>query len=524
MPSIADRVDALFSKWDVAESPGCVLAVIKDGEFIHKRSYGMADLERSVSLTPEFRFDIGSIGKQFTATVIAILANQGLLDLDNPIRRYLPEMFPYADQITIRHLVHHTSGLRDYLTLMDLSGMADENIYAEDFLLELIVRQSGLNFKPGREYLYSNSGYFLLGIIAQRVTGKHITKLIQEYILDPLEMKNTTFNKDPRPVVKKRAMSYDEGEREGTFVNSVALSGGYGDGAIITNVDDLLLWDRNFYDNKLNNAQPDLMEQLHETGRLNNGKKITYAFGLTVDAHRGHRIVMHGGSWAGYRAEMMRFPGLKFSSICLSNLGIVNPTRLCLEIADIFLADVLKPKQNPDQRQIPETNNIEFKGIYQNKYLTIEIYERNGTLFIFNGWPEKRLKSIGKKQFRLEGTPDTVSFSGAHNQQLTYNEYGEGPVKTRRILGSRQTPLPFDLYEGEYFNRDLDIQYTLIATGDGLLLKRTPFDNATPLHVLADDLILCKIGELRFHIKDGTIKGFTLNADRALNLRFRRKR
>ena len=207
MTSLTDRVDELFAQWDTTTSPGCILAVIKNGEFIYQRGYGMADLERGLAISTESIFDIGSTGKQFTATVIAILANRGSLSLDDSIRKFIPEMPVYADSILIRHLLHHTSGLRDYLTLLDLRGLPMENIYAEDFLLDLIVRQKGLNFKPGSEYLYSNSGYFLLGTIAQRVTGKHITALIKEHILDPLGMKHTTFNKDFRPIVRNRAMS-----------------------------------------------------------------------------------------------------------------------------------------------------------------------------------------------------------------------------------------------------------------------------------------------------------------------------
>ncbi|HXQ39355.1 MAG TPA: serine hydrolase domain-containing protein, partial [Anaerolineales bacterium] len=145
MSSLTDRVDALFTQWDRTESPGCVLAVIKDGEFIHKRGYGMADLERGVPITPESIFDIGSTGKQFTATVIAISAAQGLLSLDDSIRKHLPEMPVYADDINIRHLIHHTSGLRDYLTLMDAQGLPHENVYAETFLFDLITKQKGLN-------------------------------------------------------------------------------------------------------------------------------------------------------------------------------------------------------------------------------------------------------------------------------------------------------------------------------------------------------------------------------------------
>ena len=189
-----EHIDAIFSDWDKFTSPGCALGVIQDGTLIYKRGYGMADLERSVPITPESLFDIGSTGKQFTTTVIAILADQGWLSFDDNLRKSVPEMPAYADDITIRHLIHHTSGLRDYITLMALAGLPDDNLYQEEALLDLIIRQRELNFPPGEEYLYSNSGYFMLGIVAQRVTGVHLTELIQEHIFTPLGMHRSTCN------------------------------------------------------------------------------------------------------------------------------------------------------------------------------------------------------------------------------------------------------------------------------------------------------------------------------------------
>lgn len=521
MPSLTEQVDALFVDWDSTDSPGCVLAIIKDNEFVYKRGYGMADLERDVPITPKSVFDIGSTGKRFTATVIAILANQGLLKLHDPIHKYLPEMPSYADGISIQHLIHHTSGLRDYLTIMGVLGMPDENIYTEDFVFNLIVRQRGLNFKPGKEFLYSNTGYFLLGIIAEHVTGKHITELITEHILEPLGMKYTTFNKDYRPIVKNRAMSYDAGEKEGTFTNAIALSGGFGDGAMITNVNDLLLWDRNFYKNKLNNSQPDLIEQLHETGILNNGKPITYAFGLLVDIHKGQKVVSHGGSWAGYRTEMVRFPDHRFTVICISNLGSIEPTALCQRVTDIYLENNTKsrPVQKP-KLAADELNS--FIGIYQGKYSTIEIYIKENMLcFSYGSW-KFELSHIGKKKFELTGTLDTISFSGANNEQLSYNEYGSQSVKLKRVQTKRFSPPSISIYAGEYLNSELAVRYKFIIQNNELQLMRAPDEKPNPAYFLTEDTLACDFGEIRFNIKTGVVKGFALNVDRVIDLKFRK--
>lgn len=524
MSTNTDQVDALFSKWDKTDSPGCVIALIKDGEFIYSRGYGMADLERNVPITPQSMFDIGSVGKQFTATVIAILANRGYVSLNSSIRKYLPEMQPYADDILLHHLIHHTSGLRDYLTLMDIQGLPDENIYAEDALLELIVRQKRLNFKPGKEFLYSNTGYFLLGIIAQRVTGRHITQLIKEYILDPLGMQHTTFNGNYRPIVKNRALSYNAGKTDSTFTNAIALAGGYGDGAIVTNVEDLLLWDRNFYSNKLNNAQPDLIEQLHVTGKLNNGKSTIYAFGLVVDKYKGQIFISHGGSWAGYRTEMMRFPDQRFTMICISNLSSVDPTTLCRQVTDIYLGNTVRPSKVKKVKNISAGDMNEFIGIYQGKYLTANVLVNNNVLYFLHGNNRCKLNWLGRKNFQLDESLDTVSFSGRHNKSLTFEEYGSQCIKLKRVQDEGYPPSSKSFFSGVYFNSELNARYTITIKENGLHLKCARFGPLKPLTLLTENTLICDLGEMRFNIKNGSVKGFALNADRVVNLKFRKIR
>ena len=402
-----------------------------------------------------------------------------------------------------------------------------ENTYAEDFLLDLIIRQKGLNFKPGNEYLYSNSGYFLLGTIAQRITGKHITELIKEWILDPLGMKHTTFNKDYRPIVKNRALSYEDGETEGTFVNALALFGGFGDGALLTCVDDLLLWDRNFYENKLNNAQPNLIEQLHETGKLNDGKPITYAFGLDVSEYRGQRVVQHGGGWAGYRSEMMRFPDQRMTIICLANLGSMNPSMLCQQTADILLEDVLKTGKAARKKKSSEDKSQEFKvedfaGLYQGKFLTFEIFVKDNGLFFTNGNREFPLNPIAGKRFQLAAFPVFLVFTGDRNENLTIKD-GTKVTRLKRIQPKRYIAPSLASYIGAYYSHELDIRYTIAEKDGALQFKRTPFDVPKPAHVFAENALRTPIGEMRLHWnKDGSLKGFDFNAGRVNQIKFRK--
>ena len=528
MSHISDRIDLIFKQWDSTASPGCMLAVIKNGKFVYKRGYGMADLERGVAISSESIFDIGSTGKQFAAMVIVMLANRGKLGLDDPIRRYVPETHTCLEDIRIRHLLHHTSGLRDYLTLLDLRGLPMENIYAEEFLLDLIARQKGLNFKPGSEFLYSNSGYFLLGIIAQRVTGKHITALIKEFILDPLGMKSTTFNKDHRPIVKHRAASYEEGEEAGTFVNAVALSGGFGDGALLSNIDDLLLWDDNFYYNKLNDSQPDLIGQMHTTGSLNNGKPITYAFGLDVTKYKGRRVVKHAGGWAGYRSELMRFPEQHMSVICLCNLGSMDPTALCEQVADVIFEDsstqeISKQKQKDKSSSAPQGIHLEeFTGVYQGKLLTYDMFIRDGELYLSSGRQDYQLAPFGKKKFQLNELPITLIYSGDGNANLTMKK-GNETSRLKRVRSERYKPSSCAPYVGNYRSAELDCNYIISEKEDGLEFKRHPFDAGQALHIFSENALRTSLGELRLRFsRDGKIIGFILNAGRVKNIRFRK--
>jgi CubicO group peptidase (beta-lactamase class C family) len=415
-PADTERIDAIFSKCDKPTSPGCALAVIQDDAIIYKRGYGMADLERGVPITPASLFDIGSTGKQFTVAIIAILANQGYLSLGDSIRKYLPTMHTYADTITIQHLVHHTSGLRDYVTLMELAGLPDENLYPEEALLNLILRQGELNFSPGEKYLYSNSGYFLLGIIAQCVMGIHLTELIQEYIFTPLGMRCSTFNKDYCSIVSNRALSYEVSENGG-FTNKISLCGGFGDGPIYSNVEDLFLWDQNFYHNRLNHNQPDLIEVLHTQGRLNNGKTIAYAGGLNIEEYRGYKAVSHGGAWAGYRSELLRFPEQRFSVICLCNLASMLPEDLARRVADIYFETEFEGKPIPSYEEektedIAKAQSItseqarQYTGVYTSTELATEyvLSAQDDQLFLQRNKfaPKESLQATAPHTFRCK--------------------------------------------------------------------------------------------------------------------------
>ncbi len=345
------RVDELFAQWDSEDSPGAVVGIFKDGQIIYARGYGVANLDYGIPLGPQSVLRIGSISKQFVAMCIAILAEQGKLSFDDDIRTYLPEMRDYGEPITIRHLLHHTSGIREYLTLVGLIGKPEGSGfgYTTRELIDLLARQQGLNFTPGDRFSYTNSGYFLLAEIITRVSGTKASAFAQENVFDPLGMKNTRFYDDPDAIIRNQAMGYSA-RRDGGYRLDILRSEVIGDLGVITTVEDFLRWDNNFYDNQLGAGTQALIDTMSERGRTNDGDELSYAFGLEFGSYRGLGTMGHGGSAVGYVAEFLQFPDQRFSVVILSNSSSFRPGRLARQIADLYLADQLEePPVSGDQ-------------------------------------------------------------------------------------------------------------------------------------------------------------------------------
>ena len=343
---VAELVDPVFAEFDSTTSPGCSVGVFRDGEIAYARGYGMADLEHGVPIEPRSIFRIASTSKQFTAATVVLLHLRGDLSLDDDIRKWLPEMRDYGQPITIRHLIHHTSGIRDYLTLMSLAGKGGADFYTDAEVLAAIARQRELNFEPGSRFLYSNSGYFLLGQIVARTTGKSLRVAARELIFEPLGMRNTHFHDDHTELVRHRAEGY--ARAEGGYRISRTTLEMIGDGGVFTCIDDLLAWDRNFYEPKVGGEE--FLELMHATGTLTSGEALDYAAGLRVSTYRGLPTVSHGGAFVGYRAEMLRFPKQRLTIACLANVSAADPATLCRRVADALLAGQLQPPTNEASR------------------------------------------------------------------------------------------------------------------------------------------------------------------------------
>ena len=460
-PALSDtltrRIDQLFADYDRESSPGCALGVYANDGIAYARGYGMANLEHGVPISPRTVFDLGSTSKQFTAMSVVMLAQEGKLSLDDPVRRWIPELPEYGRPITVRQLIHHTSGIRDYLTLMSLRGTSFDGITTQADAVALIARQRETNFDPGSEHLYSNSGYLLLSELVHRVSGVPLTRFARERLFDPLGMRATHVHDDHTMIVPRRATGYAPGA-DGGF--RIAMSGfeQTGDGAVMSTVEDLWRWDRNFYTATVG-GRP-VIDLMTARGTLTSGDTLRYATGLLVDRYRGARRVRHGGSWAGYRAELMRFPDLRTSVAVLCNLSTANPTALAERVADLVLGTRLAPATAPDPR-VP-----------------------------------------ARQRELLTGGKPTVD---ERHQTLSL------------------APPQLAAYEGSYFSDELDASFTVNADGRQLVLRVAGGEEIRFTPSVAD-VFIAEGRSIRFvRDGNGRITGALVNAGRVRNIRLERR-
>ncbi|MGW8266700.1 MAG: serine hydrolase domain-containing protein [Longimicrobiales bacterium] len=347
------RIDSVFSHLDNTRSPGCAVGVVEGGQLALAKGYGMANLDHGISITPQTVFRTGSVSKQFTAAVIVLLAGEGALSLDDGVRTHFPELPELYGGVTVRHLLHHTSGVRDYLELMAMRGVGDEATYTEDDVVRLLALQRALNFPVGSQFLYSNSGYLLLSRLVHRVTGKTLREEAERLLFEPLEMTRSHFHDDHRGIVPDRATGYGSG-REGRFFVDQTTLDIVGDGGVFTNIEELTRWMANFW--SLEVGGPDWRSAMETRGVLVSGDTLDYALGLRWDRQGGLPAVGHGGAFVGYRAATLRYPSEDVAVMVLCNYARTNPSEMAERIGRIWLEDRMEPAVAPevDRESRPE--------------------------------------------------------------------------------------------------------------------------------------------------------------------------
>ena len=412
--SVTGRIDAVFARYNRNDSPGCAVGVYQNGAITYAMGYGSANLEYGIPLTANTPVISGSVAKQFTAAAIALLVEQGRISLDDDVRKYIPELPDYGTKITIDQLVHHTSGLRDFWALVGVSGMRYDDGYTSGDVIRLAGRQKQLNFPPGSEYAYSNTGYISLGVVVQRVTGKSLREFTTEQIFKPLGMNSTHFHDDHTMLVPGRAAAYSPLSGGGWRIN-IWNNDMVGQGGMVTTVTDLQKWDENFYTGKV--GGPGFLKRQLQQGTLTNGTILSYAFGLTVMEYRGLPLVEHSGSSGGYRTIISRFPAQHTSVVALCNSSDIDPTAVGHGVADVVLeSKFTKPApatraggSNAESTTPASTNGINLKpytGRFDSQEVdaTYEITADGGALVVKRPRGEiERLQMVDARTFRGGG-------------------------------------------------------------------------------------------------------------------------
>jgi CubicO group peptidase (beta-lactamase class C family) len=512
------EVRQLFAAYDKPNSPGCSVGVVRDGKFLYRESYGKASLELGVPLTSRSVFYMASVSKQFTAASVVLAAEQGYLALDDDVRKYIPELPDYGHPITLRQMLHHTSGLRDFLSLVYLSGRDISDLASSGEVLKLIARQKGLNNVPGAEFIYSNSNYFLLGVVIQRATRKSLAKFAALNIFRPLGMAHTLFYDDNTLVVPGRVAAYDPGE-DGKF--KVDWSTTYdivGGGGLMSTVDDLLLWDNNFYADKLGKAG--LIKELETRGVLNDGKQINYAMGLWLGTYRGAPTVEHSGGTFGYRTELLRFPEQHFTVIALCNVANANVESLSRQVAALYLGGILQPEPSAVvNATLPDP--APFAGTYLDPRTHV-VYTFTVVDGKLTAWGSV-LRRFGPNQFNdLVGNPITFEEkSGVMSARLDLD--GETYFNGGRVQDIQLTPSALEAFAGEYRSEELNANYKLAVEQGSLILRNR---DQAPLKlnpISTAEFQTGDLGTIVFHTDTRhRISGLTLFSQAARGIEFRK--
>jgi CubicO group peptidase (beta-lactamase class C family) len=529
-------VDRVFAAWDKADSPGCALGIVHEGKLVYQKGYGQANLEQNIPINPSTVFYIASTSKQFTATSIALLAKQNKLSLDDDIRKYLPELPEYDSRITIRHLIHHTSGIPDYLELLGLAGERLDDVHGEEEILDLLSRQKSLSFKPGDQFLYSNSGYFLLGVIVKRVSGKSLAQFAEEHIFNPLGMTHSRFHDSRTRLVKNRAQGYFS-SKEGEFRNYLTQFDRVGDGGLMTTVEDLFRWDQAMENGTLGGK--DFANSLLSQGQLNNGNSLTYAFGLMIGQHRGLETISHGGSFIGFKSELLRFPEQRLSFICLCNHNAADATKLAKEVANIVLDHI--PGQSvpsPAISAIEPVERIPLKETDLKGGATVFREPTTGSLWRFSTEEGRivatvdgqsfQLKSIGPGRYRSLDAPIDLELefqrpSPDRPLVLQLGVEGQSPISLETIEPVSLTIDQLSEFGGNYYSPDLQALYQLFLHDGKLFLRLKNNPDAEVVPVLKD-LFRVEGKNLAFsRNSQRQITGFVLSSGRIRNLRFVRE-
>jgi len=517
------KIDALFADWNRDDRPGAVLAVLKNGKPILRRDYGMANIELGVPNRAGTVFRIASVTKHFVCLLIVMLAREGRLRLDDPIRKHLPDLPEAWPRITVRQLMRNASGLRDHLTLVFLGGSSLAAHWSDEALHALILRQKGVNFRPNDRFLYCNTNFRLLARIVEKAAHRPLEQVLDQRVFRPLGMRKTRLVRERETLVADFATAHLK-RADGAIVKAAFGTSINGDGGLVSCLDDLIRWNRAFdgHDGKISSA----LRELYTLIPFNNGTPTSYGYGLALERYRGLMTVGHGGLWPGFRTEFMRIPQRRLAVVVIANVDAIDPYVAARQIADIVLEG--DPGLEPDVGTRPKAS---WAGRWADaaKGTVVDLKIEKGILFadMWGGWMRCRALPGGRWKV-LRGVFDlTLRF----RDDAIEADVGAGNV--HRLLRVKPGKIDPKAYVGTWRSEELDASYTVAAAKQGLTATiKGPAGVAGPwpLEPIAEDLFLMRASAppfvfsatVRFLKKGGKATAMTVSAARARNFLFRR--
>ena len=529
-----DQVDELFASWDNKDSPGAAVAVVQNGAIVYKKGYGMANLEYDIPNSPSTVFHIASVSKQFTAFSILLLEKAGKLSLDDDIRKYIPEVPDFGKTITLRHLATHTSGLRDQWNLLAMAGWRLDDVITKEHVLKLVSKQKALNFNPGEEFVYCNTGFTLLAEVVARVSGQSFAEFTKANIFSPLKMKSTLFYDDHEKIVKNRAYSYHE---DNGYKKSVLSYANVGATSLFTTAEDLSLWTVNFGNPVVGDSS--LIRKLNTLAVLNNGKTFGGALGQFVEKYKALNEIQHGGADAGFRSYLTRFPDEKFSVVVLSNAAEFNSGDMAHKVVDIYLKDKIKkePVVEVKKEESPKTAGVSVDQATLNTYLgdfelqpgfNISVTTNNGQLFgQATGQPAFLLTPLSNTEFKVKGVDATVEFvpNGGDKVNAIKLHQGGRIMDAQRLKGLDNTTENLAEFSGSFYSEELSTTYDFVVVGTKLMAKHSRHSDFDLLPIKKDMFSgqAWFFGQIEF-IRDANngITGCKVSNGRVRNLYFKK--
>ena len=509
---IQPQVDKLFARW-TASTPGCAVGADVAGKPVVRSVYGTADLEHDVPITLDTVFEVGSVSKQFTAAAVLLLAGDGKLSLDDVVRKYIPEMPDVAANVTIRQMLNHTAGLRDWGVLAAIQGWPrTTRVHTHAHVLDLVSRQRMLNFEPGTRWSYSNTGYNLAAILVGRVSGMSFPDFTRTRIFEPLDMTSTSWRDDYTRVVKRRAMAYDE--QKGVFSTLMPFENVYGNGGLLTTVGDLLKWNANFEKPVVGDAR--FVEEMQRRTRFKDGREHEYALGLYVDTYRGRREVDHSGGTAGYIAHLSRYPDHGVSVAVMCNVRTGNATNAAKAIADLLLPAGGVAGSKPSY-VLTSNEGAALTGLYRSLKpvgtITISLQKDqlvSSTAGVLSGGPTK-FESGGDLAF---------VFDGRGGLKVT-DEFGTTDT-LERVQAWKPGLQDLKPIVGRYASDELQMTVAVALEGDRLVIQRGPQGSIALTPIFPDGFSSGLGWIVARRDGSGRITAFSVNQERVWDLRFAR--